>query len=85
MKHHLHVEDNQFHFLVSYKHHNTAKGLIGIYPSGYPSFVSSLYAGRVSDKKIANDCGILKLLEPGDELMADRGFDIESDIPDGVS
>ena len=69
----------------SYKHHNTAKGLIGISSSGYPSFVSSLYAGRVSDKKITNDCGILKLLEPGDELMADRGFDIESDIPDGVS
>ena len=69
----------------SYKHHNTAKGLIGISPSGYPSFFSSLYAGRVSDKKITNDCGILKLLEPGDELMADRGFDIESDIPDGVS
>ena len=68
----------------SYKNHNTAKGLVGISPSGYPSFVSSLYAGRVSDKKITKDCGILKLLEPGDELMADRGFDIENDIPNGV-
>ena len=44
-----------------------------------------MYAGRVSDKKITIDCGILKLLEPGDELMADRGFDIEGDIPNGVS
>ena len=26
----------------SYKNHNTAKGLIGISPSGYPSFISSL-------------------------------------------
>ncbi len=68
----------------SYKNHNTAKGLIGISPNGYPSFVSSLYAGRTSDKKITNDCGILNLLEPGDELMADRGFDIESDMPNGV-
>ena len=66
----------------SYKHHDTAKGLKGIVV--ILSFVSSLYAGRVSDKKFTNDCGILKLLEPGDELMADRGFDTESDIPDGV-
>ena len=68
-----------------YKNHNTAKGLVGISPGGCPSLVSSLYAGRVSDKKITIDCGILKLLEPGDELMADRGFDIENDIPDRVS
>jgi hypothetical protein len=68
----------------SYKNHNTAKGLIGISPNGYPSFVSSLYAGRTSDKKITCDCGILNLLEPGDEIMADRGFDIESDMPHGV-
>ena len=69
----------------SYKNHNTAKGLIGISPNGYPSFISSLYAGGTSDKKITHDCGILKLLEPGDELMADRGFDIEADMPNGVS
>ena len=68
----------------SYKNHNTAKGLIGISPNGYPSFVSSLYAGRTSDKKITKDCGILDLLEPGDHVMADRGFDIESDLPPGV-
>lgn len=68
----------------SYKNHNTAKGLIGISPSGYPSFVSCLYAGRTSDKKITQDCGILDLVEPGDEIMADRGFDIEADIPSGV-
>jgi hypothetical protein len=69
----------------SYKHHNTAKGLIGISPSGYPSFVSCLYAGgRTSDKKVTNDCGILNLVEPGDEIMEDRGFDIEADIPSGV-
>ena len=48
------------------------------------SFVSCLYAGRTSDKKITNDCGILNLVEPGDEIMADRGFDIEADIPSGV-
>ena len=64
----------------SFKNHNTAKGLIGISRNGYPSFVSRLYAGRTNDKKITQDWGILDLLEPGDEVMANRGFDIESDI-----
>ena len=69
----------------SYKHHNTAKGLLGISPNGYPGFVSSLYAGRTSDKKITKDRGILSLLETGYQVMADRGFDIESDLPSGVT
>ena len=69
----------------SYKNHNTSKGLIGISPAGYPSFISELYAGRTSDKQITKDCGILNMLEPGDDLMAGRGFDIEDDMPDGVT
>jgi hypothetical protein len=36
----------------NYTNHNTAKALRGISPSGYPSFVSSLFVGRTSDKKI---------------------------------
>ena len=68
----------------SYKKHNTAKGLIGISPAGYPTFISELYAGRSSDKQVTRDCRILNMLEPGDDVMADRGFDIESDMPDGV-
>lgn len=68
----------------TYKHHNTAKGLIGISPAGYPTFVSELYVGWSSDKQVTKDCGILALLEPGDDVMADRGFDIEEDMPHGV-
>lgn len=69
----------------SYKHHNTAKALIGISPSGAVSFVSDLYAGRSSDKQITNDCGILDLLEAGDSVMADKGFEIAGDLPQGVT
>ena len=46
--------------------------------------MSHLYAGRTSDKKLTKDSGILSHLEPGDQLMADRGFDIEDDMPEGV-
>ena len=68
----------------SYKHHNTAKALIGISPSGAVSFVSDLYVGRSSDKQITTDCGILDLLEAGDSVMADKGFEIAGDLPQGV-
>ena len=63
----------------------TAKGLIGIFPAGYPSFISELYTGRSSDKQVTKDCGILNLLELGDDLMADKGFDIEDEMPHGVN
>ena len=68
----------------NYKHHNTAKGLIGIAPSGAVTFVSDLYAGRSSDKQITMECGILDILEEGDTIMADKGFDIACDLPQGV-
>lgn len=57
--------------------HNTAKGLIGIAPHGAVTFVSELYGGHCSDKAIVEDCGILQLLEEGDSVMADRGFEIQ--------
>ena len=69
----------------SYKHHNTAKALIGISPSGAVPFVSDFYAGRSSDKQITNDSGILDLLDEGDSVMADKGFEIADDLPQGVN
>ncbi|KXJ27604.1 hypothetical protein AC249_AIPGENE7624 [Exaiptasia diaphana] len=69
----------------NYKHHNTAKGLVGIAPSGMITFVSDLYSGRTSDKEATRDCGILPLLEEGDSIMVDKGFDIEDILPKNVS
>ncbi|CAN7944109.1 unnamed protein product, partial [Ixodes hexagonus] len=63
-----------------YKSHNTAKGLIGISPNGYITFVADLAAGRVSDKVVTKNSGLYGLLERGDSVMADRGFLIQEDL-----
>lgn len=64
----------------SYKHHNTFKGLIGISPTGACIFVSSLYTGGISDQELTRRCGLLDLIEVGDSVMADKGFDISYDL-----
>ena len=69
----------------NYKNDNTYKTLIGISPCGAITFVSNLFPGSISDKELTRKSGILDLLEPGDSVMADKGFDIEEYIiPLGV-
>ena len=59
--------------------------MVGITPSGAVCFISDLYGGNISDKKLTSECGFLKLLEPGDSIMADRGFNIQDILPPAVS
>ena len=60
----------------AYKHHNTAKYLIGITPHGTVCFISDGLDGRVSDKHLTENCRLLDNLLTGDIILADRGFDI---------
>ena len=58
------------------KSHNTFKLLVGITPSGVFSFISDLYSRAISDRAVTIRSGLLVKLEPMDDVMADRGFNL---------
>jgi hypothetical protein len=73
--------DVQARLWSEYKHHTTIKFLVAITPNGALSnYVSPCYGGRATDKFIVQDCGFLKLLQPLDQVMADRGFKIREEL-----
>lgn len=60
-----------------YKSSNTFKLLISISPIAHFNFVSRLFTGSISDKEIVKESGFLEQLQPGDVVMADKGFNIQ--------
>lgn len=69
----------------NYKHRTTFKGLVGVSPHGVVTYASSLYPGSTSDKEIVSHSKVLDQLEPGDLVLADKGFTIANILPAGVS
>lgn len=57
-----------------YKSHNTFKALVAISPSGSFTFVSDLWSGSASDRRLVQYSGFLDEVKFGDDIMADRGF-----------
>lgn len=64
-----------------YKEHNTIKALVGITPSGYFRFLPKFWTGSTSDRKITQESQLVDLVEEGDSVMADRGFNIRDMLP----
>ncbi|KAK3920439.1 Ubiquitin carboxyl-terminal hydrolase 36 [Frankliniella fusca] len=62
-----------------YKACNTAHFIIGINLHGGISFVSKAYEGAISDKQATLDSSLLDMLQPGDALMVDRGFELKAE------
>lgn len=58
----------------SYKHSNTVKVLVGVTPGALTSYISDAYGGSTSDRQIVERSPLTRLTEPGDSIMADKGF-----------
>ena len=54
----------------NYKHHSTAKFLIGITPQGTVSYASKCAGGRISDKEIVEKSNLIDFLLPGKKNIA---------------
>ncbi|XP_044740315.1 uncharacterized protein LOC123301570 isoform X2 [Chrysoperla carnea] len=68
--------EHQGNLYSSYKAHTTFKVLIGCTPNGCLSFVSDAFEGSISDPEIFKRSKIADLLQPGDVVLADRGFTV---------
>ena len=77
--------DNHKQMHSNYKHHSTVKFLVGMSPSGAITYVSDMWGGRASDKKITKEShALIDALDAGNSVMVDRGFTIAEDLPIGV-
>lgn len=53
------------------------KILTGASPSGLISYISPAYVGCTSDRQIVERSSLATLYDPGDSIMADKGFNVQ--------
>lgn len=61
------------------------KALTCVAPNAALVYCSPLYPGSVSDTKNVQHCEILNKFEPGDLILADKGFNMYDIMPPGVN
>ena len=61
----------------TYKNRNTAKVLVGASPGGLVTYVSEAYCGSTSDRQICERSHLTSSCQPGDSIMADKGFNVQ--------
>ena len=72
--------EQQKNTFSTYKSANIHKFPVATSLYGGLCHISEGMEGNVSDRKLFFESGIMDHLQPGDALMADRGFDIEADL-----
>ena len=75
-----HTPSKQRATYSSYKSRNTIKCFISATPQESISFISVGYVGRTTHKHIVQDSGFVRKLIPGDQVLADKGFQIAEDV-----
>ncbi|KAJ8687772.1 hypothetical protein QAD02_023566 [Eretmocerus hayati] len=68
--------DQQSTFSV-YKHRNTYKAVLGCTGAGLISYCSPAYGGSTTDRQIVERSELMTKCDPGDLVMADKGFDVQ--------
>ena len=63
-----------------YKHNNTVKLLVAISPQGSIAYISELWGGRASDRHIVTKSSFLSYINPGEQVLADRGFTVREEL-----
>ena len=61
----------------TYKNRNTVKVLVGVSPGGLTTYVSPAYGGSASDRQICERSRLPEMCDPGDSIMADKGFNVQ--------
>ena len=61
----------------TYKNRNTLKVIAGATPGGLISHIPPAYGGSASDRALVERSGLVKLLDPNDDVMVDKGFKIQ--------